>query len=463
MFAGIDVGHVIDQGQVHEVAAIDTSWVRINIRLDQWTSLDDSWFAAYDQAIDAYIARGFEVYALINDEAVPDGAGYAETATAIIDHFKNRIRVFELVNEPNDWAGGSSARIPPAAFAAMVADTYHAVKHGDRCSDVTLVSGPLFSFDDNASADYLDQVYAAWGALPYPLDGIGYHMYVAQGLDSSDADVRTQMTANLSALWSVIAAHGDTDKRIWVSEYGWEAGVVGADVQAARMQAGYDAMRDFGKVEGAIYFNYRDFPGASYGVVDDAGAPRPAAAMLASFPANARAAAIDHVAAPVLAPGEVGEVVVTLTNRGSTTWSGGVRLGAGPGCPDAAAANAIAWEPADGYANGITDARVFLPHDVAPGESIDVHVPVRAPDAPGTYTFAARMVDEGVAWFGATATATVTVAARPGGSPGDGGADPATSSGCAAGGSASLWILAGLACRRSRRSSRKPTPAVPGR
>jgi hypothetical protein len=66
------------------------------------------------------------------------------------------------------------------------------------------------------------------------------------------------------------------------------------------------------------------------------------------------------------------------------------------------------------------------------------------------------MVDEGVAWFGATATATVTVSgsttdtAVPGG-------------GCAAGGSASLWILAGLACRKSRRPSRKPTRTVPGR
>ena len=460
MFAGIDVGHVIDQGEVHSVADVDTGWVRINLRLDRWTALDDSWFAAYDQAIDGYIARGYEVYALINDEAVPDGVRYADAATAIIDHFENRVRVFELVNEPNDWAGGSSARIPAATFAAMIADTYHAVKHGDRCSDVTIVSGPLFSFDDNASADYLDQVYAAWGAPPYPLDGIGYHMYVAQGLDSTDDDVRTQMTANLSAIWDVVAAHGDTDKRIWVSEYGWQAGVVGPDVQAARMQAGYEAMRDSGVVEGAIYFNYRDFPGASYGIVDDAGAPRPAANMLASFRANERAAAVEHVDAPALAPGEVGEVVVTLVNRGSTTWSEGVRLGAAPGCPDAATANAIDWEPADGYTNGITDARVFLPRDVAPGESIDLRIPVRAPDAPGTYVFAARMVDEGVTWFGATATSTVSVAARPGSTTDD--AMPG-GGGCAAGGSASLWILAGLACRKSRRPSRKPTRTVPGR
>ena len=105
------------------------------------------------------------------------------------------------------------------------------------------------------------------------------------------------------------------------------------------------------------------------------------------------------------------------------------------------------------------DARVFLPRDVAPGESIDVHIPVRAPDAPGTYTFAARMVDEGVAWFGATATATVTVTDRPGST-----TDSAMpGGGCAAGGSASLWILAGLVCRKSRRFVSKDDSTVPRR
>lgn len=497
MFAGIDVGHVIDQGVVHDdVAEVDStgaSWVRINLRLDQWNTPDPAWFAAYDEVIDAYVARGIEVYALINDEAVSSDldhnsdawiAQYVQNATAIVDHFKNRVRTFEIINEPNDYAGGSSARFTPHAFAKILQDTYLAVKHDaghdvDRCWQVSLVSGPLFSFDDSSSADYLAQVYSAgrselaWDYThqatgSYPLDGIGYHMYVAQGLDSSDADVGTQMTGNLSSLWSAVTAQeGDaTGKRIWVSEFGWQAGVVGADVQAARMQAGFAAMRDFGKVQGAIYFNYRDFPGASYGVFDDSGARRPAADMLATMPAAPHAAAVTSIAMPALAPGELGDAVVTVENRGSTTWvaSDGFRLGAAPGCPDAAAENAIAWEPTDGYANGITDARVYLPHDVAPGESIELHVPVRAPAQAGTYTFAARMVHEGVTWFGATATAPVTVADH---APGDGDAtgdgatgDPHTG-GCAAGGSASLWILAGLLCRKSRRTSRKPTRTVP--
>jgi len=452
MFAGLDVGHVVDQNVVHDEVVDVAGWVRINFRLDTSDTPDAAFFAAYDQVVDAYVAHGVEVYGLINDESVSSGedhngdawrAQYVANATAIIDHFKNRVRTFELINEPNDYAGGTTARFTPHAFALAVQATYQAVKRDhadDRCWQVSLISGPLFAFDDNPSNGYLDQVYGEWGG-DVPIDGVGYHMYVAQGLDSTTADVGTQMRANLTALSQTIAAHGPA-LPIWVSEFGWQADTVGADEQAARMQAGFDAMDAFGQVAGAIYFNYADFPGASYGVQG-----RPAEAMLEAMPHVAHAAAVTSVTAPVLAPGALGEVVVTVENKGSTTWSGEFRLGAAPGCPDAAAANAIAWEPAAGYANSISDARVFLPHDVAPGESIELHVPVRAPAAAGTYVFAARMVHEGVTWFGATAQATITVADA--GSTGDGDTmtQPAHSGGCSTTGDGG-WLVLVLAFAR---------------
>src|SRR4051794_5102620 len=100
MLTGIDVGHVIDQGVIHDEVVDVAPWVRINLRLDEWDTLDAAWFAAYDQVIDAYVARGIDVYALINDEAVSSTldhnsdawiAQYVTNATAIVDHFKNRV------------------------------------------------------------------------------------------------------------------------------------------------------------------------------------------------------------------------------------------------------------------------------------------------------------------------------------------------------------------------------------
>jgi hypothetical protein len=420
--AGLDVGRVVDNGQIHEnralVDAIGVGWVRINLRLDTKTAIEDE-FPIYDQVIDDYLARGIEVYILINDEAVSSTLAHGSdawienafvpTAVKIVDHFKNRVRVYEVVNEPNDFAGGSSSRFTPRQFAKILQDTYLAVKHdaahdADACWQVKLVSGPLFSFDDTPSATYLDQVYAAgksqlaWDYThqttgSYPLDGIGYHMYVAQGLDSSTDDVRTQMLANLNAVDAVVQSYESTSKRFWVSEYGWEASVVGADVQAARLTAGFNAMTEFGKVENAFYFNFQDFPGATYGVYDDQLTARPASTALSNIASTPRRARIDAVTPPPsLAPGSIGDVSITLTNRGASTWTAtDYRLAAGAGCPDSAHANELAWEPAAGagYASSIIDARIFLAADVAPGQSVTIHVPVRAPAQEGTYTVAA--------------------------------------------------------------------------
>jgi hypothetical protein len=443
--AGLDVGRVVDNGQIHEnralVDAIGVGWVRINLRLDTKNAIEDE-FPIYDQVIDDYLARGIDVYILINDEAVSSTLAHGSdtwienafvpTAVKIVDHFKNRVRVFEVVNEPNDFAGGSSARFTPRQFAKILQDTYLAVKHDanhdvDACWQVNLISGPLFSFDDAPSAAYLDQVYAigkselAWDYTrqttgSYPLDGIGYHMYVAQGLDSSDADVRTQMLANLTAVDTVVQSYESSPKRFWVSEYGWEASVVGNSVQAARLTAGFEAMAEFGKVETAFYFNFQDFPGATYGVYDDQLTARPSSTALSQLAGLPRRARIDSVAPPTsLAPNALGEVVVTLTNRGTSTWTAAdYRLAAGAGCPDSAHANEIAWEPgAAGYANSLADARIFLPNDVAPGTSITIRVPVRAPAQDGTYTLAARMVHESVTLFGPTITAQIVVENPP--------------------------------------------------
>lgn len=306
--AGIDVGWVVANGEVIDrLPAVDTlgvRWVRINFRLDAWSSPTDAtprgsagltWLQAYDRIVDAFIARGYQVYGLINDEAVasshPHGsdawiADYVANATAIVGHFKNRIRVYEITNEPNDYAGGSSARFEPRAFAKILQDTYLEVKHhdghiDDRCWQVDLVSGALFSFDGNSGANYLAQVYSvgrtelAWDWTraqtgSFPLDGVGYHIYVAQGDDSPVEDVRTAMFENLGEMRSVVVANEGFVKPFYVSEWGWRADAVGELGQAERMQAGFEALDDHGDVALGLYFALQDFPDNPWGVFDDA-------------------------------------------------------------------------------------------------------------------------------------------------------------------------------------------------
>jgi hypothetical protein len=83
---------------------------------------------------------------------------------------------------------------------------------------------------------------------------------------------------------------------------------------------------------------------------------------------------------------------------------------------------------------------------VLPGDSVEVHIPVRAPAEPGDYTFAARMVHEGVELFGPTVSGAVTVAFDHAGSEGD-----SSHGGCSTGRGASWWLVLALVALRVRR------------
>jgi hypothetical protein len=102
--------------------------------------------------------------------------------------------------------------------------------------------------------------------------------------------------------------------------------------------------------------------------------------------------------------GGTATVRVRVFNRGSTTWraASAHRLGAAPD-------NQVAWSSfgCGGYMNGPTDGRAFPCQDVPPGGSHDFTFQVRM-GASGPQRLAVRMVQDGVQWFGAAYTWTIT-------------------------------------------------------
>jgi len=62
----------------------------------------------------------------------------------------------------------------------------------------------------------------------YPLDGVGMHIYVQQG--STDPNlISSAMQNNINAIWNTIISYEGwgTQKKIWVSEFGWQSSAVG--------------------------------------------------------------------------------------------------------------------------------------------------------------------------------------------------------------------------------------------
>jgi len=289
------------------VAETGTDWVRVNFILGPWDDPHDvtphgsgnlTWLQTYEQIVDGFVDRGVNVYGLIGAEAVHSSApginneqyvqDYKANFVEIVDHFKDRIRVFESFNEPNDWAGGSTAQLQPYWFARILEQIYLGVKYEDNhTSDsewqVSLVSGPLFSHDLDNVASYLQSVITAgteelgWEDVKtltgsYPLDGLGYHIYVKQG-SSSAQEIRDKMKSNLDAVWNVFTTleGADTDKKIWVSEVGWTTEYVTEQVQADNLDTVFDFFRTDGRIRLGVWFCLKDFPNGHYGIFRESG------------------------------------------------------------------------------------------------------------------------------------------------------------------------------------------------
>ena len=110
-------------------------------------------------------------------------------------------------------------------------------------------------------------------------------------------------------------------------------------------------------------------------------------------------------------PGQIQRVTMPATNTGTSTWSGGgstsmYRLGASTG-------NGFtfsAFPQCGGYANSVSDARIYTCSSVAPNTSYSYQLDARAPTSGVTSaTLSVKMVQDNVAWFGNNATRNIGV------------------------------------------------------
>jgi hypothetical protein len=284
------------------MASTGTGYTRINFVLDQWSSpTEGGWLQVYDEIVNGLKGRGIEVYGLIGHEAVREPPEdnfriarenaaanawidrYAENFVTVVEHFRDRVKIFESFNEPNDWHGGNKAWIHPYWFAKMLERIYRAVKMERGFTNVTLVSGPLLAHDlggaenmTSMATRYLRDTYQAgkekhgWEKVrssseSYPLDGIGYHLYVRESAESTPEDIQRAHKKYLDAISEIVQQQDVADKKIYISEFGWSS-ASGEDFQAKSLKAGFEHLRKDPRVALAIYFCTQDFPGKEYGL-----------------------------------------------------------------------------------------------------------------------------------------------------------------------------------------------------
>jgi hypothetical protein len=323
-YVGINAGAPIWGGAIYfdatkasAIAATGCRTVRINFRLDGNASWNPTLLAKYDTIIQNAISRNIDVVGLLCNEIMPVGqtawnddpdgdgmnsyvTGFSATAYTIIDRYRDRVKRFEIWNEPDAWTNPDYASDPknaggtymlPRVYAHLLAETYLQCNYYDgrrilSDSGVSLCAGGVFAHDIGGANpkryfayQYMGDVYAedVWNWMQsnagrrYPWDYFGYHFYLSPGatFDSSE------LAQYLDRMKSRKTANSDGSPFL-ITEFGWNSLSVSEAVQAANLRDAYNYLETRPDVAGAYWYQWQDEPGASYGIVRGDNSHKPA-------------------------------------------------------------------------------------------------------------------------------------------------------------------------------------------
>ena len=306
----------------------ETGWIRIEMRLiPGHTNWDSAMLGYYDTAVNNAHAAGLQVLLLIDGGSWPGNQtnweassseknpgsngdnlyveGYATNAVVpIVQHFRNRVKYYELWNEPNAWTvsvGVGGTFLYPSNYGWLLARSWEAVHKTLQINDVTLFFGGVFGHNisgitsyGNAGAQYIDDTYSTGTNVAkgnsfayikskynaYPLDGVGEHIYIDTGGLVSSNTFR-QYEDWVRQAYTKYEGTG-TLKKTFITEFGWRTtnssntNGISQAMQDTNLITAFSAIQATPYVQMAIWFQWQDNPagGLYYGVLDSSGNPK---------------------------------------------------------------------------------------------------------------------------------------------------------------------------------------------
>ncbi len=233
--------NVPDQSaQLDRIAAAGFVWVRQPF---DWQTTD---LAAADSLVAAIAQRHLHLVAVLTGSRPPDPAAFTDFAAQFAARYGKQIGAYQIWDEPNielGWNGPPSA----AEYARLLQAAYTAIHAADPGATVLLAGlAPTIETGPKNISDvlYLRQLYAL-GAGPY-FDAAAGKPY---GFDASPYDRAVDPNvldfSRLILLREEMIAHGDSDKFLWGSNFGWNTrpsiwGHVSAEQQAQYSRQAYD-------------------------------------------------------------------------------------------------------------------------------------------------------------------------------------------------------------------------------
>lgn len=257
---------------VNALADSGTGWAREDF---QWQVIQPapnqfSW-DVIDRVVDALRTKGINILGVLsgptpgwaatgtnNTFAAPDPQRFAAFAQAVADHFKGRVRYWQIWNEPENalyWQPSPDA----GAYATLLKTVYPAIKSANPDAQI-LLGGVVPTHLDYLRGIYLND---AWSSF----DILGLHPYV----DPKSPEQGQIGTGDVSAVKALAGDLGQ--KPIWATELGWATGPVGRDStgvdeqsQANYLVRGMALLRAAG-VDKVIWYSFKDDSNGPYGLV----------------------------------------------------------------------------------------------------------------------------------------------------------------------------------------------------
>lgn len=304
---GVADSHLYDLGpealtaRLSELQALGVTDLRIAV---PWVYIEPAkgsynW-AKMDAVVEAATAMGFTLTGAVTATptwaglplaGAPDPDTYAAFAGSVAERYGSQIAAYEVWNEPNGVI--FYAPVDPAGYTRMLKAAYSAIKAANP--DAMVVAGALgatgtVSGITLSPQQFLAQMYDA-GAAGY-FDALSYHPYHYTLPFSAGAGTINAPLEQVKALYALMVANGDGDKRIWATEYGTATtpgwGVTQSE-QAALLRDFLTAWSQLSYTGPAFVYTSQDAQTGilnheyNFGLFTSDGKPKPAAQVLAEL------------------------------------------------------------------------------------------------------------------------------------------------------------------------------------
>ena len=211
-------------------------------------------YEGYRRVINAAAARNMEVLALLvygnawassdyeNENTTPpdDPADFANYARGVAEQFGDRIRHYEIWNEPNAWLRfwiTPEAKAEPGRYGVLLEAAAHSIKSVDNDANV-IFGGTLFHGQNifPGTLEFLEESHTAIPTLKDAYDSVAWHpynIYPPREAPESAKGSELPLPEKWDQLQSTMESIQVADKPVAVSEIGWPvAGPISESMQA---------------------------------------------------------------------------------------------------------------------------------------------------------------------------------------------------------------------------------------